>query len=254
MTISINGTNGLIQAYDYQVLTTAFSYTFAAGTQVLVINPAGTLATGTITMPAAPSDGMTITFSSTKQITALTMAGNGATLVSGVTALNANQAVSYIYRATGTSWYPFSTQIAVPFPQSMVRLNTANGYGSTNTVIRRFTNTVTNQGSDITYADSVTLGATFTVNASGVYAVSYTDGFNVTHDSGMGISLNSNQLTTNVASITASTRLAASGGTSSSACHVATTVYCAAGDVIRAHGQAFTSNSTIAQFTITRVS
>ena len=112
MTISINGTNGLIQAYDYQVLTTAFSYTFAAGTQVLVINPAGTLATGTITMPAAPSDGMTITFSSTKQITALTMAGNGATLVSAVTALNANQSVSYIYRATGTSWYPYTTQVA----------------------------------------------------------------------------------------------------------------------------------------------
>ena len=44
MTISINGTNGLIQAYDYQVLTTGFSYTFAAGTQVLVINPAGTQA------------------------------------------------------------------------------------------------------------------------------------------------------------------------------------------------------------------
>lgn len=112
MTISINGTNGLIQAYDYQVLTTGFSYTFAAGTQVLVINPAGTLATGTITMPAAPSDGMTITFISTKQITALTMAGNGATLVSGVTALNVNQAVSYIYRATGTSWYPYTTQVA----------------------------------------------------------------------------------------------------------------------------------------------
>ena len=66
----LDGTNGLIQQYDYQVLTTGFSYTFAAGTQVLVINPAGTLATGTITMPAAPADGMTITFSSTQTITA----------------------------------------------------------------------------------------------------------------------------------------------------------------------------------------
>ena len=106
MTISINGTNGLIQAYDYQVLTTAFSYTFAAGTQVLVINPAGTLATGTITMPAAPSDGMTITVESTQQVTALTMSGNGGTIVGAATQLIPNQPLSWVYRLTGTTWYP----------------------------------------------------------------------------------------------------------------------------------------------------
>jgi len=108
MTISINGTNGLIQAYDYQVLTTGFSYTFAAGTQVLVINPAGTLATGTITMPAAPSDGMTITVESTQQVTALTMSGNGGTIVGAASQLIPNQPLSWVYRSTGTTWYPFS--------------------------------------------------------------------------------------------------------------------------------------------------
>ena len=107
MTISLNGTNGLIQAYDYQVLTTGFSYTFAAGTQVLVINPAGTLATGTITMPAAPSDGMTITVESTQQVTALTMSGNGGTVVGAAVQLIPNQPLSWVYRATGTTWYPF---------------------------------------------------------------------------------------------------------------------------------------------------
>jgi hypothetical protein len=61
-------------------------------------------------MPAAPSDGMTITFSSTKQITALTLNGNtGQTIVSGVTILPANQAAVYVYRATNTTWYPLST-------------------------------------------------------------------------------------------------------------------------------------------------
>ena len=109
MTISINGTNGLIQAYDYQVLTTGFSYTFAAGTQVLVINPAGTLATGTITMPAAPSDGMTITVSSTQQITTLTMSGNGNSINNSVTLLPAKGSVTYVYRATGTTWWPMQT-------------------------------------------------------------------------------------------------------------------------------------------------
>lgn len=109
MTLALSGTNGLLQSYDYQTPTTGFSYTFAAGTQVLVMNPAGTLATGTITMPAAPVDGMTITFSSSQQITALTMAGNGASLVGAVTFLPAKTGVTYVYRATGTTWYPTAT-------------------------------------------------------------------------------------------------------------------------------------------------
>ncbi|CAB5238398.1 hypothetical protein UFOVP162_44 [uncultured Caudovirales phage] len=110
MTAVLSGTNGLLQSYDYQVLTTGFTYTFAAGTQVLVINPAGTLATGTITMPASPADGMTITFSSSQQITALTLSGNtGQTVVGAVTFLPAKTGVTYIYRATGTTWYPTAT-------------------------------------------------------------------------------------------------------------------------------------------------
>lgn len=72
----------------------------------------------------------------------------------------------------------FQTAPTVTTAQSMVRLNTANGYGSTNNKIRRFTNVVTNQGADITYADSATLGASFTINTAGVYAISYSDNFN----------------------------------------------------------------------------
>jgi hypothetical protein len=113
MTVLINGTNGLIQAYDYQVPTTGFSYTFAAGTQTLVMNPAGTLATGTITMPTAPSDGMTITFSSTQQITALTLNGGaGQTIIGGVNSLGAEQSLSFIYRLANTTWFPMTTQVA----------------------------------------------------------------------------------------------------------------------------------------------
>lgn len=110
MAVLINGTNGLIQAYDYQTPSTGFSYTFAAGTQTLVLNPSTTLATGTITMPPNPSDGMTITISSTKQITALTLSGNtGQTIVGGVSYLPANTAVAYVYRSSNTSWFPFET-------------------------------------------------------------------------------------------------------------------------------------------------
>lgn len=43
MTARLDGTNGLLQQYEYQTPTTGFSYTFAAGTNVLVMNPAGTI-------------------------------------------------------------------------------------------------------------------------------------------------------------------------------------------------------------------
>jgi hypothetical protein len=106
----LDGTNGLLQQYDYQVLTTAFTYTFASGTQTLVINPAGTLATGTITMPAAPADGMVITIESTQAITALTVQGNtGQSLVGAPARIYPNQPESFIYRVTNTTWYPYST-------------------------------------------------------------------------------------------------------------------------------------------------
>lgn len=107
MTAVISGTNGLLQSYDYQVLTTGFTYTFAAGTQVLVINPAGTLATGTITMPASPADGMTITVESTQQVTAVTVSANtGQSIVGAAVQLIPNQPLSWVYRLTNTTWYP----------------------------------------------------------------------------------------------------------------------------------------------------
>lgn len=110
MTAKLDGTNGLLQQYDYQAPTTGFSYTFAAGVNVLVMQPAGTLATGTITMPAAPADGMTITFSSSQQITALTVSGNtGQSISNAVTFLPAKTAASYVYRLSNTTWYPMQT-------------------------------------------------------------------------------------------------------------------------------------------------
>ena len=149
MTAKIDGTNGLLQNYDYQVLTTAFSYTFAAGTQILVINPAGTLATGTITMPAAPADGMTITFSSTKQITALTLSGNtGQTVVSAATLLPANQATTYVYRLSNTSWYPVTnvagaiTRASLPAGTVVQVATSATGALATGTTTIPFDDTI----------------------------------------------------------------------------------------------------------------
>lgn len=137
-------------------------------------------------------------------------------------------------------------------PTSMVRLSTANGYGSTNTKIRRFTTVVTNQGADITYADSATLGATFTINTSGMYAISYNDSFTVGSNS--GISLNSSQLTTSVASIAAADVIAQATNTANAASAVsASTLYLTAGSVVRAHTAGDSTGAVVAQFTICRV-
>jgi hypothetical protein len=107
---------------------------------------------------------------------------------SGVTSIILNQGNSIILQTDGTSWIQVAGS-GSSTPNSEVRLNTVNGFGSTNTMIRRFTNTTINTGTDITYADSATLGATFTINTAGVYAISYSDSFAASAD--MGLSLNS---------------------------------------------------------------
>lgn len=140
-------------------------------------------------------------------------------------------------------------------PTSMIRLYTSNGYGSTNTVIRRFVNTLVSTGSDITYADSATLGATFTINTSGIYAISYSDQYSSA--SSIGLSLNSTQLTSSIASIAAADKLAEmdSGGINYS-CNCQWTGYLASGSIVRAHTQGVSSgaNTSIAKFTIVRIS
>ena len=143
---------------------------------------------------------------------------------------------------------------AVTTPLSYVRVNTANGTGSTNTKIRRFTNTVNIAGVDITYADSATLGGTFTINTNGVYSVSYSDQFSSA--STYGISINSTQLTTNLQSINVVNILS---GTSNALANYSAassaTFYATTGDIVRAHIDAGVSgvNTVMCQFTIARV-
>lgn len=106
MTTKIDGNNGVLQSYDFQVLTTGFSYTFASGITTLIAAPAGTLATGTITMPGSPADGMVVTITTTQEITALTVNANtGQSIVNAVTTLAAGGGAKYIYRLANTTWY-----------------------------------------------------------------------------------------------------------------------------------------------------
>jgi hypothetical protein len=135
MPTKIDGTNGVIQAYDYQVLTTGFSYTFASGTQMLVINPAGTLATGTITMPAAPADGMVVTISSTQPITALTVNANTGQTISngGARGLQSGGSLSYMYNLANTAWRPFNATLPIGVGQTWQDLTASRALSTTYT-------------------------------------------------------------------------------------------------------------------------
>ena len=77
-----------------------------------------------------------------------------------------------------------------------VIVNTGNGHGSTNTKIRRFTTTLGSVGTAITYAGSATLGDSFTINESGLYAITYSD----SDAAGcyIGLSLNSTALSDDI--------------------------------------------------------
>lgn len=176
------------------------------------------------------------------------LGGNDGTMVLEVGPAGA-KVIAVSYAADGT---PTFIKLPVNPVQSMVRLNTSNGYGSTNTAIRRFLNVVTNQGSDITYADSATLGATFTINTAGVYGISYNDAF--AGAANLGLSLNSTQLTLDVSAITVGDRLtlATTAGVDF-VCSVGLTLYLPSGSVIRAHAGGSGSASTgRTNFTITR--
>ena len=117
---------------------------------------------------------------------ATTQAGIATTQASNASASAAAAAVS----AGSVASYPTQTGNSGKFLQTNgttpswvlatagdheVYVNSGNGLGSVNTYVRRFTTTVRNVGTAITYADSATLGASFTINETGFYSVYYKD-------------------------------------------------------------------------------
>lgn len=209
--------------------------------------------------------GVDLSETGTISTTALSTGSDSANVVYSTTARsNVQYRVLGRYRSTQTTagtWAQVMTAIngaggnRIFNGVSRVRLHTSNGYGSTNTRILRFSTVVENLGSDITYADSATLGASFTINTPGLYAVSgvYQNGAGAGH---FGISLNSTELTTSIATISATNRLSHSSSGSTSNCDLAPSVtyYFNAGDVIRPHADSgSTAAAGRAYFSVCRV-
>lgn len=94
------------QGYSLQVPLTGFTITVPDNCSALMLNPAGVLATGTITMPANPVDGQLVRLMTTQTVTALTLNANAGQTISGnVSTLTAAIPASYMYNLSGTKWY-----------------------------------------------------------------------------------------------------------------------------------------------------
>lgn len=95
-------------AYQRVVPVTGFAQTISDNVSALVLKPAGTLATGTVVMPANPVDGQEVTLMSNQIITALTVNANTGQTISGTftaATFAANAFAKWKYVLTDTNWY-----------------------------------------------------------------------------------------------------------------------------------------------------
>jgi len=138
--------------------------------------------------------------------------------------------------------------------RSYIIADTPTTHGTTGTKIRRWTN-VSSVGSAITYTASAVNGDSFTINEDGLYSMVWYDNY-----SGggpiFGFSVNSNQLSTNYASITAAHRTIAARVAFSGSDGAATlpTWKLVVGDVVRCHDDGtFDSTNALHKFIISKI-
>ena len=164
---------------------------------------------------------------------------------------------------------PVAEHVVTPqiIGDTMVRLHTNNGWGSTNTRIRRMSNIALGVGASfaaigstqsegpITVTDSAANGTEITVNEPGFYSISYTDNAGA-NPADFGLSLNSTQLTTDIFNISADDRIAyeVTNGSDQTA-SMSWTGILKVGDVIRMHGDnsGAPASPARASFTISKV-
>jgi len=88
---------------NYQQPLNGFSITFPDNTEILQLDPASALGSGTVTMPS-PAVGVPVKIVSTKAVASLTLVSS-ITINNPATSLVAGVAVSYYYDQTNTAWY-----------------------------------------------------------------------------------------------------------------------------------------------------
>lgn len=169
-------------------------------------------------------------FGSATQVGSFTVNGKGLiTAASNTSIAIAQSAVTNLVTDLANK-EPLQTQI-------QIRWDAFAGYGSTDNKIPYFTNKNTDVGSsgNITItSNNSTNGLSLTINTAGNYSISFWSNYSAV--SSHGLSLNSNQLTTSIASITAVNRLAmATSGAANFSVFVSWSGWLGVNDVIRPH-------------------
>lgn len=97
-------------AYQYAVQTSSSTLQISNNVTNVVLNPAGAIATVTITMPTAPYDGQIVRISSSQTVTSLTVsAAAGQSITNAPSAITVSATgpygVAFLYRGTNATWY-----------------------------------------------------------------------------------------------------------------------------------------------------
>lgn len=93
-------------AVNYQTPTTGFSITLGNEDWHVILDPAGSLASGTITMPADPWDGQIVNIRSSQVITSVTILPNTGQFVIGQpNSFAQGGGTEAVYKASDTTWY-----------------------------------------------------------------------------------------------------------------------------------------------------
>lgn len=162
-------------------------------------------------------------------------------------------------QATAGTWASSITEISllVPHrigPYARVLLHSGNGHGSTNTKIRRYSTVVSTDDplSLLTVTQSATNGDSVTLVKAGIYEAAVVDGATGSVAS-IGISKNSNQLTTNITGINISHFISTADSASGAQASTARTFIGFPGDVIRSHdsGAADLTTNVLSNFSVT---
>lgn len=110
--VSVRLTAAQIKTYDkqeaitFRSVTNGFTETFLAGQDAMILDHAGTLGSGTVTMPASPLDGQIVHISFAMTVTNFTAAANaGQALLGSPTTASVTTPFAFIYRAANATWY-----------------------------------------------------------------------------------------------------------------------------------------------------
>ena len=154
--------------------------------QWMILQPAGPLATGTITLPlnTGVPDGTQVLITSTQTITAFTLALNGASAIFGnVSTLTAGAAVCYRFYQATNSWYNIANETAgfnaaiqtfLNSPSSANLLAAVTDETGTGALV--FANTPTLVTPNIGAATGTSLTATGAIASTGTAGVGYGTG------------------------------------------------------------------------------